>query len=85
MCTSRYESKSGYDSKYQEMVQENKYKKGKYKVGQLIRSEEKLDNNVYKVVQVIDKKIYNMYVAENLKFNWKITITDKEDYEIVEE
>lgn len=85
MYTRRYESKSGYDSKYQEKVQENEYTKGKYKIGQTIRSEERLVNNLYKIVQVIDKGNYNMYVAKNIKFDWTITLTDKDDYEIVEE
>lgn len=80
----RYKTKKGYDSTYQELVGENKYTKNRYKVGQVIKSKENLINNLYKIDNVVDKGKYNMYIAKNIKFGWTLTITDKDDYEIVE-
>lgn len=67
-----------------EWLRMNNFEKGKYKIGQVIKSEEDLINNLYKIDKVVDKGKYNMYIAKNIKFGWTLTITDKDDYEIVE-
>lgn len=70
------------DLEYKKM---NKFKKGKYKINQLINSKEALKNSIYKIVQVIDKGDYNMYIAKNIRFNWILTLTDKDEYEVIGE
>lgn len=67
----------------EEFIQMNKFRKDKYKIGQLIKTKEELKNKIYRIEQIIDKGQYNMYIAKNIKFGWTLTITDRDEYEII--
>ena len=61
----------------------NNFTKGKYKIGQIIKTNEKLIHNLYEIIEIIDKKYYNMYVAKNLKYGWKYDFTDMDELQII--
>lgn len=70
---------------YDQKIKSNKFIKGKYKLGQVIKSDEELINNEYIIVKVYDKGKYNMYEARNTKFNWRYDFTDMDDVRIKED
>jgi len=60
---------------------ENNYKKGKYQRGNMVYLKDGTLYKIYKIVQVIDKGLYNMYLCERNEksYTHRTNITDKED------
>lgn len=59
----------------------NSYKKGKYQRGNMVYLNDGGLYKIYKIVQVIDKGLYNMYLCERNEKTYihRINITDKDD------
>ena len=70
---------------YEQKIKSNQFIKGKYKIGQVIKTNEGLINNEYTIVKLYDKGKYNLYESRNNKFNWRYDFTDMDNVKIKEE
>lgn len=60
---------------------DNTYQKGKYHKGNMVYLKNGALYKLYKIVQVLDKGLYNMYLCERDEgsYTQRINITDKDD------
>lgn len=65
----------------------NNFKKGRYKLDQIVIDAEDRLKLKYKIVKIFDKDGYNMYKAERIDKPQNLSFTDKEHgrYRIVKE
>lgn len=68
------------------LKQKNEFKKGVFVIGELVwvyeytryGSKKNKICRLYEIIDVVDKKYYNMYIGRSIKLNTRITITDQD-------
>lgn len=62
---------------------ENNFRKGVFVIGEVVWIYEYTKGGgkicrLYEIIDVVDKKYYNMYIGRSIKLNTRITITDQD-------